>query len=509
MNARQAARAAAAMALCVVGFWLARTLPYHERTFLIDAGGCRMETRIVEPARGAAQGSVVLLHGLAANKRIMSYLTQGFAEQGLRVFVPDLPGHGRTAGPFTPQRVEACSEALLRELFARGLVQPQRTILAGHSMGGAIAVRVASRVSVAGAIAISPAPMRSAHGVWPEMLLFTDPAPLPPNSLVLSGSLEPESMRGSAADLLTSRNDGSAKYAVIPGATHVSLLFMPSTVRASQAWAARVLHLEGSAALPSQRWLAGSLLGVIGLLLLAGPFLREMLQGQPNGETSRDVLRKAGGTTARPAARLLLEFMVIAMLTVLLLRMGMPLHSLHLFEGDYLASFIFIVGAALFLLHRNALRGIFRARLGAIFAAGFAAMVIHLLITSWFDLTLSEAWFTAARWLRFPALFAAVLPYHLAEELLLGPVAARRGGRRLALGLSLRFVAWLALLAGIFYLHSGEILLALLAPYFALFSVFQRWSMDIIQEKTESPEAAAMFGAILLAGFCLVLFPLS
>src|SRR5258708_29809840 len=40
-------------------------------------------------------------------------------------------------------------------------IDPDRTILAGHSMGGAIAERIASRVPVAGLIAISPAIKRS------------------------------------------------------------------------------------------------------------------------------------------------------------------------------------------------------------------------------------------------------------------------------------------------------------------------------------------------------------
>src|SRR5437016_12767532 len=109
----------------------------------------------------------------------MSCLAHGFAEQGLRVYLPDLPGHGRPPGLFSPASAEHCGEALLRELLARGMIDPDRTILAGHSMGGAIAERIASRVPVAGLIAISPAPMRAAHGVTTEKLLYSDPAMLP------------------------------------------------------------------------------------------------------------------------------------------------------------------------------------------------------------------------------------------------------------------------------------------------------------------------------------------
>ena len=44
-------------------------------------------------------------------------------------------------------------------------------------------------------------------------------------------------------------------------------------------------------------------------------------------------------------------------------------------------------------------------------------------------------------------------------------VSVRRASQRLALALSLRFVLWSALAAGVFLLHSGEILLVLLVPY--------------------------------------------
>jgi hypothetical protein len=73
----------------------------------------------------------------------------------------------------------------------------------------------------------------------------------------------------------------------------------------------------------------------------------------------------------------------------------------------------------------------------------------------------------------------------------------------------LRLTAWGALLAGIFFLHSGQILLILLAPYFGLFCLLQRASMDVVGRETGSAAAAAVFGAILMAGFCLAIFPVA
>ncbi len=128
MKSRAVVRAIAGVLLCAAGFWLALPAPYRERTFLIDAGGCRLVTTIMEKPGAATQGSVVLFHGISANKKIMAYLARGFAEQGLRVYVPDLPGHGRTPGPFSPARAEECGEALLHGLLARGMIDANRTI---------------------------------------------------------------------------------------------------------------------------------------------------------------------------------------------------------------------------------------------------------------------------------------------------------------------------------------------------------------------------------------------
>jgi pimeloyl-ACP methyl ester carboxylesterase len=502
MKPRKTARAVAGIVLCAAGFALVFPKTYREKTYLIPASGCRLETTIFEKKDGVSQGTVVLIPGLVANKKVMAFLARGFAEQNLRVYVPDLPGHGHSPGPFSPANAEECAEALLSGLVARGMANPDRTILAGHSMGGAIALRVGARIPVAGVVAISPAPMRPAHDVLPEMLLYPDPGPLPQRFVIIDGSLEPESMRGNAADLVASRKDKTAEYMVIPGATHTSLLFDRVAVRAFQDWTAKTSQLNGAPGMPSRRQLYGALAGFVGLLLLASPFLREITGKKQNGEEA-----ETGSSVSW--ARMLAEFAVGAILTVFLLRFWNPLRAIRLYEGDYLASFLLILGIALVLLHWKSLREQFsRIKLGLLSALA-AGLILFLLFSAWLELSLFEAWLTPAKWMRFPFLFLALLPYHFAEEICLGPAAIQSAGRRLAAGLSLRAVAWGALAVGVLYLHSGEILMVLLAPYFVLLHVLQRRGMDIMRQQTRSAAAAALFGAILLAGFCLVIFPVT
>jgi hypothetical protein len=70
-------------------------------------------------------------------------------------------------------------------------------------------------------------------------------------------------------------------------------------------------------------------------------------------------------------------------------------------------------------------------------------------------------------------------------------------------------VGWLALALGVLYLKSGQILLVLLSPYFGLLFLLTGLGTQLVRRQSGSAAAAAVFGAILLAGFCLVLFPLS
>jgi pimeloyl-ACP methyl ester carboxylesterase len=506
MKSRKTTRAFAGILLVVAGFSLVFPKTYREKTYLIPAGGCRLEITIFDKKDGEPQGTVVLFPGLVANKKVMAFLAGGFVEQNFRVFVPDLPGHGHSPGPFSPARAEDCGEALVSGLIARGMANPDRTILAGHSMGGAIALRIGAKIPVAGVVAISPAPMRAAHGVLPEMLLYQDPGPMPQRFVVINGSLEPESMRGNAADLVASRNDGTAQFIVIPHATHASLLFNRAAVRAFQDWTAKTLQLTGSPGMPSVRQVYGALAGFIGLLLLANPFLCELTGKKRNSE---EIKERAETGNSVPWPRMLLEFAAGALLIVVLLRFWNPLRAIGLFEGDYLASFLLLLGIALLLLRWNSLRMQFHHWKTGLLGAFFGGLILVLLFTAWLELSLYEAWLTPAKWLRFPFLFLAFLSYHLAEEICLGPAADKSAWRRFAAGLSLRAIAWGALALGVLYLHSGEILMVLLLPYFVLLHVLQRRGMDIVHLETGSTLASAAFGAILLAGFCLVIFPVT
>lgn len=513
MKSKKALRAIVAVGLCVVGILLTLSMAREARhTFLVDAGGCRLVTDIVEPPGGERpQGYVLLLHGISANKQIMSYWAEGFASEGLRVFVPDLPGHGRTVGPFSFERADECSSNLLRELAARGLLNPQRTIVAGHSMGGAIALRVASREQVAGVVAISPAPMQPVPGLPLETIPYHDFGKLPAHSLVMSGSWEPQRISNAGKALVEASTDGTSAYLRIPHASHVGILFDGKALSAGEAWAAGVLQLKALETLPPLRGVLGFFLGLTGIVTLSGPFLRELLQDKKQA----GAVVEAGAGVSK--IRAFLVTAIVAFGAVGLLYRGVPLRVLHVFEGDYFASLLLFTGVLTLAVNSKSLGEFFggaetdsaeqRPQYVSILLAAFGAVMLAILVGAWFDLSLMEVWPTTGRLARFLPFFAAVLPYHFGEELLLGPKREQRTAARLATALSLRLVVWVALLVGTLFLHSGQILAVLLLPYFGLFCLGQRWGMEIVREVTGSPSASALFGAILLAGFCLVVFP--
>jgi len=485
---------------------------FTEKQYVVDAGACRLELTMLEKSgvTSTDKNSVVLFHGLAANRKIMENLARVFAEMDVRVFIPDLPGHGGSAGPFTPQRAEECSLSLLRGLAARGMIDPEHTLLVGHSMGAAIALRLAPKFRPAGVIAISPAPMVARHGVSDENLLYRDPPPLVANTLILASQFEPKGLRANAQDLAATRQDGTVQFKLIPHNTHVGVLFSKTVAQECQAWTQRVFHGTAQARVPSEANVAAGLLGILGILLLAVPFLWEMFGKEAEKETDKDTSKKEEVPEGLPSPwRVGAEFAGISIAVMIFLKYWVPLRFIHLFEGDYLASFFLIAGLLLIGFHAKLAQAGARAKASVLFAAVAAGIILHLLITGWFSLTVTGAWLTSGRWLRFPLFFVSAAVFLYALEIVLGPAEEHHALRRVLLSLVYLGIAWAVLAAGVFHLHTGQIMLVLLAPFFVLFSIFLRMGMQLVRRLSASPAAAAVFGAILLAGLCSVLFPVS
>lgn len=85
--------------------------------------------------------AIVLLHGAQNDHSVWALQSRSLAHHGYAVLAPDLPGHGRSAGPALTS-IGDMAGWLLALLDAAGVGQ---VIFAGHSMGSLIALEAAHR----------------------------------------------------------------------------------------------------------------------------------------------------------------------------------------------------------------------------------------------------------------------------------------------------------------------------------------------------------------------------
>ena len=99
---------------------------------------------------------VVLIHGWGASGDFFA-AQQALVKRGLRVIIPDLPGHGPTATRDTGLSIADLGDALAEFLRAQGLVRP---ILVGWSMGLLVALEALThaRVQAAGLVILDMTP---------------------------------------------------------------------------------------------------------------------------------------------------------------------------------------------------------------------------------------------------------------------------------------------------------------------------------------------------------------
>jgi pyruvate dehydrogenase E2 component (dihydrolipoamide acetyltransferase) len=103
----------------------------------VAVAGGRIAYRVWGTARPGV-ASVVLLHGFGGDASTWVGLATILARGGSHVVAPDLPGHGRTS--LAADGFDAVADAVGGFLEAMGLTGCE---LVGHSLGGAVAARVA------------------------------------------------------------------------------------------------------------------------------------------------------------------------------------------------------------------------------------------------------------------------------------------------------------------------------------------------------------------------------
>jgi len=471
---------------------------------------------VLEPASGPTLGTVVVFHGLGANRIVMLTPGQQFAAAGFRVYLVDSPGHGADTAPFSFAANEACARGLLEVLERTGEISARRTVLLGHSMGAALVVRLADHFPAAATISVATAPLVPPHRIPSNLLLVAPQFDMPP---VLAAEHHLAEAAGAARTAPEDFRELRA-FRLLPVAwrTHTGALFDASATRTMLRWALDAVG-AGDARAPRPDFLPfyGGWIGLLGILLI--------FPAAASGASHLAGLRAPRSALAPPRPAItLLAWTATTILAAVVLAYWVPLAALHLYNADYLASLLLLAGLPLALAY--GIGEAHRAReqrtesparswkdsLSETFCGALLGMATIVAAGAWLNWQLTEAWPIAARWQRFPFLVVALFPACLAEEYALGdPRSLHRADRakRMALFIVLRAMVWLVLLVAMWSGAADALLSVIFVAFLGALSLGQRLGADGLRHRTGSAVAAAVFGAILAAWFLAAAFPLA
>ncbi|HYS69072.1 MAG TPA: alpha/beta fold hydrolase [Gemmatimonadaceae bacterium] len=138
-----------------------------------DSAGVIKGAETIDLQEGGSHG-VLLLHGFGDTPQTLTLLARRLAKSSYGVFVPLLPGHGRTMQAFRRSRSEEWIEAARESLYLMRARYATVSIV-GLSMGGALGAIIASGTSPIESLVLiapylgMPMPLRIAartHWIW-------------------------------------------------------------------------------------------------------------------------------------------------------------------------------------------------------------------------------------------------------------------------------------------------------------------------------------------------------
>jgi len=134
----------------------------------VEAETARLHYLVAAPARANGPG-LLLIHGTGGNAASWHYQLDGLREVA-RPFTVDLPGHGLSSRIGSPS-VRAYAEAIAETIPH---LHPGRFFVAGHSLGGAVALELALRYPerVRGLVLLSTGAHFPALAATPDLFLL-------------------------------------------------------------------------------------------------------------------------------------------------------------------------------------------------------------------------------------------------------------------------------------------------------------------------------------------------
>lgn len=156
-------------------------LPAGEETWIRTEDGIRLHGWWIPAAGDAGCGTVLFFHGNAGHLADRAFLARRLSDAGFAAFLIDYRGYGRSDGTPDEEGLRLDALAAHHYLVRERGVNPDWLVLAGHSLGAAVAARLASERPAAGVVltgAFTSVPELGAHlyGWLPEGLFEGWPA---------------------------------------------------------------------------------------------------------------------------------------------------------------------------------------------------------------------------------------------------------------------------------------------------------------------------------------------
>ena len=217
---------------------------------MLAADGTRLHGWFL-PASGAAKGTVLHLHGNAANISNHLPLVAWLPARGYNVLMLDYRGFGRSQGAPTLDGIVDDALAALHYVRTRPDVDRERVIVFGQSLGGATALRMLASDSAGVRLAIIDSSFPSYRGIARDATAGSAMAPLAslaapglpgadkdPVSALKSISVPLIFMHGTRDSVIPHRNSDALHAAApgsrlwkIEGAEHIAALALPGATR--------------------------------------------------------------------------------------------------------------------------------------------------------------------------------------------------------------------------------------------------------------------------------------
>lgn len=127
-------------------------LPRGEEVWLRAADGVRLHGWWIPPEGGGGCGAVLFLHGNAGHLAGRAFLARRLSAAGYGALLVDYRGYGRSEGSPDEEGLRLDARAAHRHLLRERGVPPDRLVVAGHSLGAAVAARLATERPAAGVV---------------------------------------------------------------------------------------------------------------------------------------------------------------------------------------------------------------------------------------------------------------------------------------------------------------------------------------------------------------------